>query len=102
MRKARETPGGVDERIIHAPGVDADGDGFAAERAGAADALQDVAVEGDHVPVQAAGQGRLVVLEAVRLLEAEAGSVEAARDHAAAAGAQIGRDIDFLAHGGRV
>ena len=101
MRQARQALGGVDEREVHAPGVDADRDRLAPERAGAADALQDVAVEGDHVPVEAAGQGGLGVPEAVRLLEAEPGAVEAARDDASAACAQVGGDVDFLVHGGR-
>jgi hypothetical protein len=76
--------------------VDADGnDRVAVKFDGAAQALEDLAVEADDVPERAAGQVGARIVEAVDFLKFEFREVGAGGDDSAAARAQVHGDEGF-------
>ncbi len=91
----------VQQHVIHAPRVRADGDdAFAELLASEREAGLDFVPEAQHVPAQAVGEEHRAVGEAMDFFELEGLAVPEAGDDAAAFSSEINGEIDLGFHGG--
>ena len=98
-RIAHQVSGGVDQAVVHAPGVDAEADDVVVFPGGPAKSLLHLLEERGEVPVKVAADAYLTVGEAVQFVEHQPATVVAPGNHATASGAEVYRDErahDFL------
>ena len=93
--QAEEAAGPVQQAVVHAPRVDADGGDLAVLRGGGAEAGADVLQQLREVPEEVSGELDGRVVEAGDDLHRELRAVVARGDDAAAAGAEVDRKVGF-------
>ena len=93
--QAEEAAGSVQQAVVHAPRVDADGGDLAVLRGGGAEAGADVLQQLREVPEEVSGELDGRVVEAGDDLHRELRAVMARGDDAAAAGAEVDRKVGF-------
>lgn len=92
-RQPEERPVGIQETVVHGPGVDAHRrHGAIASRR--TQSVQHALVQGEYVPAEAVGESYRRVGEAVRLGQHQFVRADPSGDHPAAGGAQVHRGED--------
>lgn len=90
VREPEQRPVGVQEPVVHGPGVDAHR-GHGAPARSRPQPVQHALVEGEYVPVEPVGEPHRRIGEAVRLGQLQFAGADPAGDHPAAGGAQVHR-----------
>ncbi|OQB90172.1 MAG: hypothetical protein BWX84_02049 [Verrucomicrobia bacterium ADurb.Bin118] len=96
-RLAQQFPAFIQQHVIHAPGIRADGDNAGAVLLrGEGQSVLDFVPEPQHVPAQAVGKHHRAVGETMDFFELEGFAVPPAGHHPSALGAEINGQIDLV------